>query len=253
MLKSFVKSFAKRSGYEILGPSRAYATERSLAGLLRQERVNLVLDVGANTGQFADELRASGYRGRIVSFEPLTSAHAELCRKAVAYPNWTIADRMAIGAEGGSINIHISENSASSSILDMLPRHLEAAPQSIYISSETVPVKRLDDLCALSLNDRALLKIDVQGYERQVVEGAPCVLGICHAVICEMSLSPLYEGQLLARELWDLLAGHGFEPWSLEPGFRDPVTGRMLQFDGFFVRRGEGPKIESQDERGLRH
>jgi FkbM family methyltransferase len=239
MLKSFIKNSAKRRGYEILGPSRAFATERSLAGLLRQQRVNLVLDVGANTGQFADELRASGYTGRIVSFEPLTSAHSELCRKAVAYSNWTIADRTAIGAEAGSIKIHISGNSVSSSILDMLPRHSEAAPQSIYVSSETAPVNRLDDLCTLASDDRTLLKIDVQGYERQVVEGAQHTLGTCCAVICEMSLSPLYEGQSLAMELWALLAARGFEPWSLEPGFRDPVTGRMLQLDGFFVRRGE--------------
>ncbi len=245
MLKSFVRNSAKQCGYEILGPSRSYATERSLAGLLRQERINLALDVGANMGQFADELRASGYTGRIVSFEPLTSAHAELCRKAEADPNWRIADRTAIGAETGLINIHISGNSVSSSILEILPRHLESAPKSVYIGSETVPVKRLDDLYAISLDDRALLKIDVQGYEWHVLEGAPRILGSCCAVICEMSLSQLYEGQLLARELWGLLAAQGFEAWSLEPGFRDPVTGRMLQFDGFFVRRAEGSKVNS--------
>jgi FkbM family methyltransferase len=243
MLKDLAKSFAKRCGYEILGSRGAYAAHRSLAGLLRQEQINLVLDVGANTGQFANELRAYGYKGRIVSFEPLASAHAKLCSRAKSVPNWTIADRTAIGSEKGLVEIHISGNSVSSSILDMLPLHLAAAPKSIYVGSETVQVNRLDDLCDLSREDRALLKIDVQGYERQVLEGASRVLSACRAVHCEMSLLPLYEGQIMATELWNLLAAKGFEPWSLEPGFRDPVTYRMLQIDGVFVRREEKSQI----------
>jgi len=243
MLKSFVKGFAKRCGYEILGPSWAHAAERSLAGLLRQERINLVLDVGANTGQFVDELQAAGYRGRIVSFEPLASAHAQLRRRAEKLPAWTVADRTAIGAETGSFEIHVSGTSASSSILDMLPSHLEAAPQSFYVGTERVPVNRLDDLCTLSPTDRVLLKIDVQGYERQVLEGAPRVVGNCRAVISEMSLVPLYKGQALARDLWDMLEAQGFEAWSLEPIFRDPMTGRMLQFDGVFVRSGKESQL----------
>jgi FkbM family methyltransferase len=240
MLKSLVKSFAKQCGCEILGPARSYAPQRSLMGLLRHEQINLVLDVGANFGQFAEELRASGYKERIVSFEPLTSAHTHLCRKASGDPNWTIAARTAVGAESGSVEIHIAGNGFSSSILEMLPNHSEAAPDSIYVDVETVPVNRLDNLCTLSREDRALLKIDVQGYEKQVLEGAPRVLGSCRAVIAEMSLLPLYEGQVLAKELWNQLTEEGFEPWSLEPGFRHPATGRMLQLDGIFVRRREG-------------
>lgn len=243
MLKRLVKSFAKRCGYEILGSRGAYAAQRSLAGLLRQEQINLVLDVGANKGQFAGELRACGYRGRLISFEPLSSVHALLRSKAERFPNWTVAARTAIGAERGSVEIHISEKSACSSILDMHPRCLEAAPRSIYVGSETVPVNRLDDLCALSPDDRALLKIDVQGYEDKVLEGASRVLSACRAVHVEMELLPLYEGQVLARELWDLLTAQGFEPWSLEPGLRDPVTFRLLQIDGVFVRHGEESQV----------
>jgi len=207
-----------------------------MVGLLRKEEINLVLDVGANTGQFAAGLLAAGYKGRIVSFEPLSSAHAQLRANAGQYPNWTVADRTALGEKSGSVEIHVSAFLPSSSILSMLPSHLEAAPGTDYVGTETVPVNRLDDLCALSPTDRAFLKVDVQGYERQVFEGAPRVLANCRAVITEMSLVPLYEGQVLARGLWDILESHGFEPWSLEPGFRDPATGRMLQIDGTFVR-----------------
>jgi FkbM family methyltransferase len=239
MVKAYIKRLAKQYGYEILGPPLAFAAHQSLIGLIRQQEINLVLDVGANTGQFAGELRASGYAGRIMSFEPLAAAHQQLTRQAASDVNWTIADRTAIGAMPGSVEIHVSGNSVSSSILDMLPTHSEAEPQSIYVGTESVPVNRLDDLCSLTPADRVLLKIDVQGYERQVLDGAQRVLGSCRAVISEMSLVPLYDGQVLARDLWDLLAAQGFETWSLEPGFRDPRTARMLQLDGVFVRSNE--------------
>jgi len=159
-----------------------------------------------------------------------------LCRNSQFDSNWTVADRTAIGAETGSVEIHVSGNTASSSILDMLPIHSNVAPESIYLSTEKVPMNRLDDLYAPSSSERVLLKIDVQGYEKHVLEGATRILGSCRAVISEMSLVPLYEGQVLANELLGLLEARGFEPWSLEPFFRDPVTGRLLQFDGVFVR-----------------
>jgi FkbM family methyltransferase len=236
MFRSFVRGLAKQCGYEIMGHPRAYAACRTLSGLFQQEQINLVLDVGANEGQFADETRVAGYRGKIVSFEPLASAHAVLCSRAQADANWTIADRTALGAQTGSIEINIARNGVSSSILGMLPSHSEAEPGSKYVGTEVVPVNRLDDLCDLSSTDRVMLKIDVQGYEKQVLEGAPRVLANCKAVIVEMSLVPLYDGQLLAMDLWNLLAKQGFEAWSLEPGIRHPETGRMLQFDGIFVR-----------------
>jgi len=241
MIRKFAKHLFQLFDYEIVGTPRAYATQRSLLGLLQQEDINLVLDVGANTGQFVADLRAAGYSGRVISFEPLASAHAALCKHAERDPNWKIADRTAIGAEPGSANMHISGNSVSSSLLEILPSHSDAEPQSSYVGSETVPVTRLDDLYVPIHEDRVLLKIDVQGYERQVLQGARKVLDHSRAIICEMSLIPLYDGQVLAREMWDLLAAQNFEAWSLEPCYRNPTTGRMLQVDGVFVRKGEEP------------
>ncbi len=236
MPKDLIKKLARKFDYEIQGLPRAYAAERSLAGLLLDQQIDLVLDVGANTGQFVEELLSSGYVGRIVSFEPQKWAHEQLCQKSTLHTNWQIAERTAVGAVNGSIDINISGNGVSSSILGMLPSHSKAAPESAYIAIETVPIRRLDDLYLLSPTDRALLKIDVQGYEKQVIDGAASLLTGVRAVMTEMSFVPLYAGQILALELWTLLANQGFEPWSIEPGFRDPDTGRTLQIDGLFVR-----------------
>jgi FkbM family methyltransferase len=236
MLKNLVRNLAKRRGYEILGYPRAYAAQRSLRAVLDQQRINLVLDVGANEGQFVGELRSAGYRGRVTSFEPLSSAHARLRACAMHDSNWTVAERTAIGAAHGSMEIHISGNSYSSSILPMLSKHTEAVPASAYVGTEAVEVNRLDDLFTPSPSDRILLKVDVQGYEEYVLNGAPGILGCCRAIFIEMSLVPLYEGQILALALWNRLVSAGFEPWTLEAGFRHPESGRLLQIDGLFVR-----------------
>lgn len=236
MFKSFVRAVVRKAGYEVVGHPRAFAAQRSLRGLLEHQDINLVFDVGANEGQFVDELRASGYCERIVSFEPLAAAHSALTGRAKKDPAWVIADRTALGAHVGSIQINVSKNGVSSSILNMLPSHSEAAPQSTYVKTETVAINRLDDLCTLTPNDHLLLKVDVQGYEKAVFDGGAKVLDSCRCVIVELSLVPLYEGQVLAKDIWDFLASQGFEPWSFEPGIRHPDTGRMLQLDGIFVR-----------------
>jgi FkbM family methyltransferase len=239
MIRNIVRKLAKSRGYEIMGPPRAYAAQHSLAGVLASQSINLVLDAGANTGQFVADLRDCGYGGRVISFEPQSVAHEELRKKAAVDDAWQVADRMALGAEAGMLKMNISGNSFSSSLLQMLPAHSAAEPTSAYVAEEEVAVHRLDDYFSSALDDRVLLKIDVQGYEGSVLDGAPKVLAAASAVIVEMSLVPLYEGQVLALDMWGRLVKAGFEPWTLEPGFRDPASGRMLQLDGVFVRRQE--------------
>ena len=238
MLKSIIRRGAKALGCEILTRADSFAAQKSLKGLLRQENINLILDIGANVGQFVRSVRRTGYKERILSFEPQSTAHAQLVSLARRDPKWTIADRTALGDVPGVVAMHTAGNSLSSSILPMLPTHSAAAPDSSYVGTESVPVKRLDDLISLTTQDRVLLKIDVQGYEMPVLDGAPRILASCRALIVEMSLVPLYEGQILAKQLWGFLDKAGFEVWSFEPGFRSPDSGCLLQMDGFFVRRG---------------
>ena len=239
MLKSIVRRAAKELGYEILGRAQSFAAAKSLAGLLQQEEINLIIDVGANIGQFVQTIRQTGYRGRVISFEPQASAHAQLTALARNDPKWTVAARTALGAAPGVITIHTSENSLSSSILPMLSAHREAAPESGYVGTEVVQINRLDDIFSVEPEDRVMLKIDVQGYEKPVLDGAPRILASCRALVLEMSSIPLYEGQILALQLWEWLDTAGFDVWSLEPEFRNPRSNRMLQMDGLFVSRGQ--------------
>jgi FkbM family methyltransferase len=196
-----------------------------------------VLDIGANIGQYATALRASGYRGDIVSCEPLSDAFAHLQQRAARDRRWEVV-RTAVGDAPGSTQINVSANSYSSSLLPMTHNHTDAAPGSEFVAAETVPVTTVVELVTARGIEpaRTLLKIDTQGYERQVLDGAGDLLPAFAAVSLELSFVPLYEGQQLFDELTQRLRDSGFTLYGLDAGFGDPRTGRMLQCDGLFVR-----------------
>ncbi|MFT4691607.1 MAG: FkbM family methyltransferase [Limisphaerales bacterium] len=200
---------------------------------------DLVLDVGANAGQFAQQLRVdTEYRGRIVSFEPLKSAFELLAASADADPLWEV-NHCALGGEDGSGEINVAGNSFSSSLLDMLPRHEESAPQSKYVGRESITIKRLDSVFEdiADANSRVYLKIDTQGFEDRVISGAENSLARIDAIQMELSLEPLYAGEVTFTDMCSRLRGLGYQLVSVESGFMDPKTGQVLQVDGVFQRR----------------
>lgn len=200
--------------------------------------VDVVLDIGANTGQFARDLRQVGFGGDIVSFEPLSAAHAALVHNARHDPRWHIHPRCAIGAQEGEASINIAGNSVSSSLLPMLGNHTDVVPESAYCNTETTPVHMLDNLADTYLHQAKapFLKIDTQGYEWQVLDGALNTLPKVRGVLCEMSLVPLYEGQYLWKDILARMEAAGFTLWSLRRGFTDLGNGRAMQMDGLFFR-----------------
>lgn len=204
--------------------------------LLRHHQIDVVLDVGAGDGGYASELREFGYQGRVVSFEPLAAPYARLRRAAAGDAHWTTVN-VALGDCHERSPINVAANSASSSFLAMRDEHRRAAPYAAYVGTEDVQVRRLDDVlgphCAGGV---VLLKMDVQGYEQQVLGGATRTLPLVRGVQVEMSLVPLYEGSWLFAEALQFLAGSGFELVSLEPGFTNRATGQLLQVDGIFMR-----------------
>jgi FkbM family methyltransferase len=134
------------------------------ASLLRTHGVDLVVDVGASDGDYANELRRLGYRGRIASFEPLPVAMARLNRRRRKDSSWT-AYNIALGDEDAETTIHVAGNSSSSSILEMLPNHERLAPGSANIGDVRVTVRRLDGMADEVIGNarRPFLKVDTQG------------------------------------------------------------------------------------------
>jgi FkbM family methyltransferase len=239
MIKDLIRFAARGMGLELHRyiPARSYSAQ--LQAMMNAHRIDLVFDVGANTGQFGRELRKHlGYQGRIVSFEPTADAHQKLVANAKGDKKWIIANRCAIGASEGFVNINISANSVSSSVLPMLHAHVDAAPSSRYVSSEEVPLYRLDALAQIWLDNSksSMIKIDTQGFESEVLKGAIKTLSQAQGLQLELSLVPLYEGQKLMSELMAEISEMGFNLWGMFPAFCDDSNGRLLQVDATFFR-----------------
>ena len=127
----------------------------------------------------------------------------------------------------------------SSSILNILPEHIKSAPTSEFVAKQNIKIKRLDSIFENFFEecDNVMLKIDTQGYEKNVILGAENILSKIKIIQLEMSIVPLYENEILFIEMINFLDSKGFELFSLENGFADTKTGKLLQLDGIFINK----------------
>ena len=235
---TLLRHIARRFGYDLVPQKKAKTPGAQLAALLKHQRIDTILDVGANIGQYAKRLRKWGYDGRIISFEPLSSAHGHLVKEAASDPAWDVAPRMAIGDIDGDIDIQVSAETDMSSILPQSAILKDVSPSSAIEKIERVPIRRLDAV-ALSYVDaehRLFMKVDTQGYEPQVLDGAEALLPSLVGVQLEMSLLPIYEGERDYLTMIRRLGDAGFTLQLVLPGYFERKLGRMLEIDGVFVR-----------------
>jgi FkbM family methyltransferase len=207
--------------------------------LLRNSQVATVIDVGANVGQFGEALRKNGYIGKIISIEPVRDSHRLLLEKAKSDKEWIVLPPMAIGDISRNVTINKSNNSQSSSILNFAPSHFKAAPDVVMVGTETVVCKKLDDLwsdIAPYIKGGLMLKLDVQGYEKRVLEGARCTLDKIDIIQLEVSTVPMYEGEddwiVLSQNLKDI----GFKLVDAAPVVIGKDDGKVMQWDMVFSR-----------------
>jgi FkbM family methyltransferase len=244
--RSLIHQAAATAGLDLV----RYRSVRHSVGrrilLIHSLGIDLVFDVGANRGQFGMELRRHGYRGRIVSFEPLGEPFAGLRRHAENDPLWDVV-RVALGNESGTREMHVTANIVSSSLRDSLPRLRTIEPRAAVERTERVDIRRLDDLADRYLNERSrpYMKVDVQGFESEVLAGAGMTIPRIVALQLELSLAPSYLGSMLAGEVVVELERMGFILAGLEPGLADPRTGALLEADGIFVAVPELARLVS--------
>lgn len=219
-------------------PKMKKTPEGKLARILSDFSVDLVLDVGANVGQTHDKLRAAGYKGRIVSFEPVPSAHATLLEKAQRDFDWDIAPRTAIGAEPGEVTINVSQATDMSSILTPGEILLETLPKTEVAEQVLTPVTTLDAVWETYCppTARIFLKVDTQGFERQVLMGVEANLDRILGIQLELSLLPLYEGEETYLGYLQDLHAWGFEPFMIWENYFSRTHGRQMQMDVVFMR-----------------
>ena len=200
--------------------------------------IRRVLDIGANSGQFCETLRGMGYGGEILSVEPQAKAHEALLEATRKDDLWCALPRQATGAVRGFVDLNISENSVSSSLRPVHANHIKAEPTTAQVRKERVFASRSGDLLKGHLMAGIeALKIDVQGFEDQVLEGYRPWLSTVRLLLVELSMVECYEGApdlfTLDRRIVDEL---GFSRISLEPAYYDDVTGVVQQYDGIYYR-----------------
>jgi FkbM family methyltransferase len=210
-MKQLVKQSLERLGFEI----RRVGADRGLMDFITSRGVNIVLDVGANVGQFGELLRLKGYKGKIISFEPISAIYQTLAAKAAADGNWK-ASNFALGAESGNTMINVSSASVFSSILPPTKAAFQHDTKAVVSRTENIEVRKLDDIC-INLSGNMLLKVDTQGYEKSVLEGGQQMLPTMKGVLLELPIVHLYEGTWRFHEAVEYMSRAGFVPAQIHP------------------------------------
>lgn len=215
--------------------------EMRTAMLCQHKGITHVIDIGANTGQFAESLYDFGYTGKVISFEPVSKVWEQLRQRAQAYPNWEVAERCAIGDQDGEIVMNISDDTVFSSALPIKDSYVAHNRKSRIVQQETAPAYRLDSIIEQYLPQgaaaRILLKIDTQGYEKQVLDGAAGTLARSLGLKIEVPLYAMYEHTAFTfYDIADFTRAAGFQPYSFHIEGVDLDTGRVNTMDGLFFR-----------------
>lgn len=197
-----------------------------------------VIDVGANVGQFAVASAKLFPDVRVHSFEPVPGCAAEL-RKNVSGLEMVTVYPLALGEEAGEARLRVNAYTHASSFLPATRTHREAFPGVRESGEVPVEVSTLDRVFSdVELPGPVLLKLDVQGFEAEVIRGGTETLKRMDYVVLEASFRRMYEGEPLFADMMRLMQEHGFRferpvGWLTAPGNEE-----VLQMDALFARDG---------------
>ncbi len=223
-----------RSIRELANFARSFSDtpHKSLNRHLEEFKIQNIIDVGSNVGQFGLDMRRRGFNGLIVSYEPVEETFRMLAQTIKANRPWKIF-QLGLGSIETKVEINISANDGlSSSILKMGTLHLENFPESATVRKEQISISTLDnELERLGLRpEEILLKLDVQGFETEVLKGASNSLAKIPICYIEVSLVPLYEGELSLLPILNQLHEFGHQVIDIFRGVKSK-NGQLLQVD----------------------
>lgn len=197
-----------------------------------------VLDIGANAGQFAMRARKIFPDAFIYSFEPIPEVFKRLARLRERDARFE-AINQGLGAESGEVDFEENKFTGSSSMRGITKAGLEAFPFTSQTQKIRIAMHTLDSWSAgKDLQTPMIVKMDVQGFEDQVILGGERTIRSCQAVISEVSFVPLYEGQPLFEQIHKQMSELGFRFAGMIDNANDPRTGEILQADAIFIARG---------------
>lgn len=220
-------------GYQIVKQQDVHSLKEHLLYVFADQQVDYVIDVGAHRGDYGSFLRAAGYDGPIVSFEPVEKSYRELVRNSAGDPAWSI-DRIALGSRDETREIGVMSSTDLSSFRSFTRFGADVfAGQSRIEHCEPVRIRRLDsilpDVVPPSAG-RIFLKLDTQGWDVEVLEGATGCLDRIVGLQLEASARPIYEGMPTYLEALGYATSLGFGLTDAVPVVRDRRH-RVIEFD----------------------
>lgn len=239
----FIRKMLQKVGYDIVKYHQTYVAghfdEENLQGeypWLKDFKFKTILDIGANEGQFADKMHSLFPETKIYSFEPIPEAFEQL-DKNFREIKQIKGINLALGDTAGEITFNKNESSASSSFLEMTDTHVKGFDFAVKTVPIKVKVDTLDNVMSTENIDLPMLiKIDVQGFEDKVIKGGADTIKKAEMVICEVSFTELYKGQLLFDDTYEIFKNFGFIYAGSIEQLRSPDTNRILQADAIFIK-----------------
>ena len=232
MTQNPIRKILQKTGLDI----HKYRPQASYFEYIKTLHIGTILDIGANTGQFALEARKSLPEAQIYSFEPILS-----CFKAMEGvfkgDKRFKAFHYALGDKEEKMTINVSSYTPSSSILSMSEKHKELFPHTKEHTKENIEVKKLDDIARnLELKKEILIKVDVQGFEMKVIHGGLETFKEAKVIFIESSFTNLYKGQASFDDIYEKLKSIGFSYKGSYQRKLNPKTGEIISEDSIFIK-----------------
>jgi FkbM family methyltransferase len=228
-------------GYEIFNVKKHASLNSHLSNLINFYDIDVIIDVGANEGQFAKRMRQNGFKGRIFSFEPVQETFERLKLAAKNDDKWSI-HKLALGDKKETAFINVSVSSDLSSILK--PNDFGALKYPKIESSyqEEIEVDLLDNFVNSNFlsSNKILLKMDTQGYDLNVFRGGLNIMGSVRCILSEISLIPIYDGMPSYKESLAEYEKHNFLISGFYPVSRNKSNMAIIEMDCVLVNSTSG-------------
>jgi FkbM family methyltransferase len=252
LIRKLVGDALRRIGYQAIPTDLVsnLGLSRQLKKLFESQGVDTVWDVGANRGQYYRFLRNGvGFKGTILSFEPLSELNRRLSEKSKQDPDWHVFP-FALGERNEQLAINVMQANDMSSFLLPDSNHTDRFRDSNKpIKTEMVDVKCLneiyEEISTKYAARKSYLKMDTQGFDLNVIRGGAEVISNYIALQTEASVLPLYEGMPDYRETISYLNNIGFELSGVYPVTVDEKL-RLIEFDCVMVNVSKINPIQAE-------
>jgi FkbM family methyltransferase len=234
LVKRIIKTSFRLCGLNI---QRINPADNNYAWLLKYN-IETVLDIGANTGQFAQMINRILPAATIFSFEPIKQCYINLVENMKGVPRFLAFD-YGLGDTDDTLEMHVNDFTPSSSLLPMANLHIQAYPFTAKAHAERVKIRQLDTVAReLGFDGNLLIKIDVQGYDDKVIRGGQSTISRAKVLIVETSFQSLYVGQPLFEDIYNMLSSMDFKYMGNLSQMKSPIDGSILQADSIFIKEG---------------